>query len=138
MDELKRRAEALDRDVRALNDTTEANTAALGRVHERLDRSDRDRRRFITALIALAMLAAFLGVEAVRLEEAIRGQNQLRGDVLCPLYGLILGGYDPDSRDPDGTKPEARRKYEETFTVIREGYAALGCTNALVPPRTDG
>lgn len=138
MDELKRQVAQLHSDARALNNTTEANTAALNRVHERLDRSDKDRRRFITALIALAMLAAFLGVEAVRLEGAIRGQDQLRADVLCPLYGLILGGYDPDSRDPDGTKPDARRKYEETFVVIREGYAALGCTNALVPPRTDG
>ena len=133
MEELKRRAAQLDHDVRALADTTEANTAALDRVEQRLDRSDSDRRRFITALIALAMLAVFLGVEALRLERSIRDQAELRNRVLCPLYGLILGGYDPQSR----AEGEARRKYEEAFVVIREGYMVLNCTDPLVPPRTD-
>lgn len=133
MEELKRRAAQLDEDVRALADNTEANTEALSRVEKRLDRSDSDRRRFITALIALTMLAAFLGVEALRLERSIRDQAEVRDRVLCPLYGLILGGYDPQSR----AEGAARQKYEETFVVIRESYATLRCNAQLVPPRTN-
>lgn len=134
MDELKRRAAQLDEDVRTLNNTTEANTEALDRIHVRLDRSDKDRRKFITALIALALLAGFLGVETVRLEKAIRDQTEVREEVLCPLYGLILGGYDPDSRSPG----PARQRYEDTFRTIREGYGVLSCSaGLLVPPRTN-
>ena len=132
MDELKRRAAQLDQDVRTLNDTTEANTAALDRVHQRLDRSDKDRRKFVTALIALALLAGFLGVEAMRLEGSIRDQTQVREQVLCPLYSIFLGAYDPQSR-PEG---EARKRYEETYVEIRRGYQVLRCTNPIVPPRT--
>jgi hypothetical protein len=136
VDELKRRAAQLDSDVRDLNNTTEANTAALDRIHERLDRSDKDRRRFITALIALAMLAGFLGVEAVRLEQAIRAQNQLRGEVLCPLYGIFLGAYDPASRD-NNPDPQAREKYEDAYQKIRGGWQVMQCTDPVVPPRSD-
>ena len=132
MDELKRRAAQLDEDVRTLNNTAEANTAALDRVHQRLDRSDKDRRRFVTALIALAMLAGFLGVEAFRLETAIRDQYTIREQVLCPLYGIFLGAYDPNSR-PEGP---ARATYEERYIEIRRGWETLRCTGPIVPPRT--
>lgn len=136
MEELKRRAAQLDEDVRALADTTEANTEALGRVERRLDRSDSDRRRFITAIIALAMLAGFLGVEAIRLEHAIRAQSQLRAEVLCPLYGIFIGSYDPKTRD-NNPDPQAREKYEDAFVKIRHGWQVMGCTDPIVPPRSN-
>lgn len=136
MDELKKRITQLDSDARTLNNTTEANTEALERIHLRLDRSDKDRRRFVTALIVIAMLAGFLGVEAFRLEQAIRGQDQLRANVLCPLYGIFLGSYDPKTRD-NNPDPQARQKYEDAYVKIRAGNAAMECRDPLVPPRSN-
>lgn len=132
MEEINRRADQLDKDVRAIVVATEANTAAMDRLERRLDRADKDRHKFVLALTALAMLIVFLGVETVRLEQSINDQNALRNRVLCPLYGIFLGSYDPQSR-PEG---DARRKYEDAFVVIREGNAEMHCTAPLVPPRT--
>ena len=126
MDELKRRAAALDVDVKAL-------TAAVDRLGDRMDRSDRDRRWFVVAIVAVIAVVALIGYVAVRAERTARAQEQLRSDVLCPLYGLILGGYTPQTRDPG----PARAAYEDTFVVIRDGYRILGCTAPLVPPRSD-
>ena len=136
MDELKRRMAQLDQDAKSLNDTAEANTAALNRVHERLDRSDRDRRRFVTALIVITMLAGFLGIESFRLEQAIRAQDQLRANVLCPLYGIFLGSYNPKTRD-NNPDPAARAKYEDAFAKIRDGWNSMNCSDPIVPPRSD-
>lgn len=136
MDELKRRAAQLDQDVRTLNNTTEANTEALDRIHQRLDRSDKDRRRFVTAIIALAMLAGFLAVEAFRLEQAIRSQDQLRAEVLCPLYGIFIGSYDPESR-ANNADPDAKAKYEDAYAKIRRGWQVMECRDPIVPPRSN-
>lgn len=133
MEDLKRRAEALDDDVKRL-------TAAVDRLDGRMDRSDRDRRWFVTAIVVVAIIVCGVGYVAFRAEQTSRAlaqtareQETIRNDVLCPLYGLILGGYNPESR-PEG---DARRKYEDTFVIIRQSYGVLHCTSPLVPPRAN-
>lgn len=63
-----------------------------------------------------------------------RDQEHTRAEVLCPLFSVFVGSYDPTSRKegPD------REKYEDTFRVIRQGYATLKCRGPIVPPRVDG
>lgn len=58
--------------------------------------------------------------------------DDTRSGVLCPLYSVFLGSYNPSTRAP-GTD---RDTYEATFAVIRDGYKDLGCTTPLVPPAT--
>ena len=140
MEELKRKADVLHQDMQDLRVTVGENTAAEQRLAlsyeqlvTRMNRSDRDRKWVVVAVLILAAMVLAGGWVLYRGEQTAREQQQLRSDVLCPLYGLILGGYDPQTR-PEG---DARQKYEETFVIIRQGYGVLRCTAPLVPPRSD-
>lgn len=127
MEELKRQTRELDNDVKQL-------TAQVQRLNERADKTDRDKRWLIVGLLLVLALVGLIGFVTVRAERTAHEQEQLRSDVLCPLYGLILGSYDPDSRAPGA----ARDKYEQSYKVFRDGYRALHCTpDQIVPPRTD-
>lgn len=50
-------------------------------------------------------------------------QHAINADVLCPLYGLFLDSYRPES--PQAKENIAR--YESAFGVIEQGAVALGC-----------
>lgn len=135
MEELKRQTRLLDDDVRQL-------TEEVHRLNSRQDRTDRDKRWLIVGLLLVVGLVALVAFVAFRAEQTGRearqtadAQTQLRSDVLCPLYGIFLGAYDPASRDksPD---PDARRKYEDAYTKINHGWVVMGCTDPIVPPRT--
>ena len=136
MDELKRRTRLLDEDVKRLTDE-------VHRLNDRADRADRDKRWLIVGLLLVVALVAMVAFVAVRAQQASNAaqrnsdeQGQLRNDVLCPLYSIFLGSYDPKTRDknPD---PAARQKYEDAFVKIREGWNVMGCTDPLVPPRSN-
>lgn len=58
--------------------------------------------------------------------------DDTRSQVLCPLYAVFLGAYNPDSRAPGLD----RQKYEDVFTTIRRSYVYLQCTTPLVPKPT--
>lgn len=121
VDELKRQTAKLDHDV-----------VGLTREIHHLNR----RNRWVTAALyaIAAALIAVVAFVAYRAERTATEQEQLRSDVLCPLYGLILGSYDPDSRAPGA----ARDKYEQSYKVFRDGYRTLRCApEQIVPPRTD-
>jgi 4-amino-4-deoxy-L-arabinose transferase-like glycosyltransferase len=129
MDELKRQTRQLDTDVQQL-------TGEVHRLNDRADRADRDKRWLIVGLLLVVALVALVAYVAVQARKTADEQEQLRNQVLCPLYSVFLGGYDPRTRDknPD---PEARQKYEDAFAKIRNGWEVMGCTDALVPPRSN-
>jgi hypothetical protein len=135
MDELKRRAAQLDSDLKAVDVSTQANTAALQDIREELARNNRSRRWIVASLAALLLLLAGVGFVAFQSAQTARAQAELRSDVLCPLYGIFLGSYDPGSR-PEG---DARRKYDDAYQQIRQGWQIMRCagTAPIVPPRTD-
>ena len=129
MDELKRQTRQLDTDVQQL-------TGEVHRLNDRADRTDRDKKWLVVGLLLVVGLVALLAFVAVRAQQTANEQEQLRNDVLCPLYSVFLGSYDPKTRDknPD---PQAREKYEDAFTKIRRGWEVMGCTDPLVPPRSN-
>jgi hypothetical protein len=129
MDELKRQTRLLDDDVKQL-------TGEVHRLNDRADRNDRDKRWLIVGLLLVVALVALTAFVAVRAQETATEQEQLRNGVLCPLYSVFLGSYDPKTRDknPD---PQARQKYEDAFDKIRDGWDVMGCTDPLVPPRSN-
>jgi hypothetical protein len=129
MDELKRQTRLLDDDVKQL-------TGEVHRLNDRADRNDRDKRWLIVGLLLVVALVALTAFVAVRAQETATEQEQLRNGVLCPLYSVFLGSYDPKTRDknPD---PQARQKYEDAFDKIRHGWDVMGCTDPLVPPRSN-
>jgi hypothetical protein len=97
-------------------------------------------RQAIAAVLAIAVIV-FIGWLAYtqvatneRVRDVIVEQERQRADALCPVFALLLGGYDPSSRAPG----EAQRAYEETFAEYRRLYATNACTTPLVPPRVPG
>lgn len=129
MDELKRQTRMLDDDVKKLTDE-------VHRLNDRADRTDRDKRWLIVGLLLVVGLVALVAFVAVRAQQTSTEQEQLRNGVLCPLYSVFLGSYDPKTRDknPD---PQAREKYEDAFSKIRHGWEVMGCTDPIVPPRSN-
>jgi hypothetical protein len=148
MEELKRRAAQLDADVKDLHESTDKNTAALDRVHERLDRGDRDRKLMVAAMIAAVLVIFGVAFVAVRAEntahetaQIAQEQQIIRNQVLCPILARSVGAYEPDTRqlNPDGSYPgSARDRYVENWKLLKAKYDLLRCTDPLVPPRTTG
>lgn len=68
-----------------------------------------------------------------RLEKIVSQQEVIRNQVLCPLFRVLLGGYQPETRAPG---PD-RDKYETAFAEMRDQYSVLQCVGDLVPPRSD-
>lgn len=103
-------------------------------------RTNRSERVVIGVIIGLALtivLAIALGIAFIQLHSnaatlAATQERELRTrqEALCPLYGLILGSFNPQSR-PEG---EAREKYIKQFEVMRTAYDVLDCAGPLVPP----
>jgi hypothetical protein len=137
VDELKRQTAMLDDDVKQL-------TKAVHRISSRADRADRDKRWLVVGLLLVIGLVGLVGFVAFRAENTARvaaataaAQEQLRAEVLCPLYGIFIGAYDPHSRD-NNPDPDAGRKYEDAYQKIRRGWSVMQCTDPIVPPRTAG
>lgn len=140
MEELKRQTRDLSAQVLQLGDKLDANTLALNQVHSRQDSSERRSR--LLAMIAVALIGGFLLLGWVAYQ-GYRTDQQLGRVVqgsLCPVYALVVGGYEPDSRplNPDGSyEGSNRQKYDVNHQVMKDAYARLECRNAdLVPPRT--
>lgn len=129
MEELKRQTRALDDDVKQL-------TEEVHRLNARQDRTDKVWRWLVASLLLILALVGMIGAVAVNSWKTAQQQEQLRADVLCPLYGIFLGAYDPASRDknPD---PKAREKYEDAYNKIRQGWQVMKCTDPIVPPKTN-
>ncbi|QJY46643.1 hypothetical protein [Pseudonocardia broussonetiae] len=125
MDELKARAKALGDDVEAL-------TESVDRLAERQTKTEQNNRALVVALLLVVALGGFVGYVAFRAERAIDDGIAVRQDVLCPVFDLVVGGYDPESR-PAGP---ARETYIENQRVMREARDSLDCRGDLVPRRT--
>jgi hypothetical protein len=69
----------------------------------------------------------------IKISDLVAEQDRTRAEVLCPLFGIFLGSYDPNSR----TEGPAREAYEQAFTTIRHVHAdVLHCTDPIVPGRS--
>ena len=90
----------------------------------------------VVGLLLVVGLVALLAYVAVGAQRNATDQAQLRNDVLCPLYGIFLGSYNPKTRD-NNPDPAARAKYEDAFVKIRDGWNSMNCSDPIVPPRSD-
>jgi hypothetical protein len=142
MEELKRTTRQLDEDVRALHDSVDQNTLALNQVHRRQDRSERKNRLF--AVLTMALIGGFmlLGWTSWQQHQTAQRLSSVVDKSLCPLYGLIVGSYNPETRqlNADGTfEGSDRQKYIQSYEDPNVGMFAaadaLSCQgNILVPP----
>lgn len=131
-DRLAVQVEQLKVEVRELNDRQDE-------TDRRQDRSDRMSMRTALVLGLVVLLAAVVGlivyqqiVTRSEVSSVVDRETTTRVKVLCPVFALVLGGYDPSTR-PDGP---ARQQYEDNFRVMGRSYDLLACQDPLVPRRT--
>lgn len=122
-----------------LGEKVDSLTYEVSHLNRRQGRTERLSVRTASVLALLIVLAMLVGVLAWQqwvtrdqVAQLVQREVKTRDEALCPLAALLLGTYDPSSR-PEGP---ARDKYEENFRIQRSAYAALNCTNPVVPPRT--
>jgi len=131
--------EALNRlaeQAKLLGDKVNALALAAEQIERRTTRSERVTTGVVVGLlldlvlsIAVAVVLAQLFATNHRLEDAIEREAQTRQEVLCPLYGLIVGAYNPESRPPG----PARDEYLRSTKVILDSYPKLNCANPVTP-----
>lgn len=134
-------------DRRALASTAAALAASVARLRETIDellaRAERSERAITITRLMLAVVVVLIVIVGgilraqfvtnARLEQANAREAQTRQEVLCPMFGLFLGSYAPQSR----AAGHDRDKYEQAFGQVRDLYIKLECTNPVVPPRSD-
>lgn len=84
--------------------------------------------RVLVGIMALVMVGlAALGLQLYGLTQA---QERTTQRALCPVFSLLVGGYNPESRmaGPD------RDAYNLQFSLFRDAYLELQCVGGFVPP----
>jgi len=114
-------------------------TKSIQELLHRTARSEKQTRWQWVVIAAVVLIFAVQGVTTYQQIQTNRTTVQnsqtlasVQGDVLCPLYAVVLGGYNPTTR----TEGRDRDTYQATYAVMRDGFARLGCTTPLVPPPT--
>lgn len=108
---------------------------------EQLDRRTNRSERVVIVGVAILVLVLLLSVGLIvgffqlrftadQVAETQARELLTREETLCPFFSLVLGSYNPNSR----AEGPARQTYIEQFEAMRRGYAALDCTDPLVPP----
>jgi hypothetical protein len=115
-------AELVD-ETRRLRQATEAVVPSV----KREVRRGRVTRILLGVQAAVLIAVVVLGIVLVGV---VHAQDRTTQQALCPVFALLIGGYNPDSR-PAGA---ARDTYNQQFQLFSQAYAALDCNNPIVPP----
>jgi len=101
-----------------------------GGTNRRVKRNE-SKANFLRALLVFDIaMTLFVTLLYWREFQTNRQLDATQSKVLCPLYSIFLGAYNPDTR-PAG---QPRQTYEDDYVIIREGYRILACTTPIVPP----
>lgn len=126
--------------AKALADTVGVLAEAVDNLNRRTNKTERNTILVALGLgvdlvlsIAVAVLVTSQISVAGDLQSAIARETSTRQDALCPLYGLLLGSYNPTSR----AEGAARDQYNKAFQVMQAAYNSLDCATPVVPPRVD-
>jgi hypothetical protein len=134
-DELTARAGEVRDEVAALR-------LEVQQLREIATRATRVSMRAVFAIVVLLVLLGVVATNVWQQHETADRLESLTQRSLCPVYGLVVGGYDPTTRalNPDGSYAGSpRAKYDEGFDVMRAAFGELACTSTdVIPKRTDG
>lgn len=126
MSDLARSADDLRDEVKQLR-------LAVVQLGARTARAEKVSIRAATAAAVLLLLVGLIGWVVWQQRQTADALESLTQRSLCPVFALVVGGYDPSTR-PEGP---AREQYQRTFEVMRQAYGELRCASPLVPPRED-
>lgn len=94
-----------------------------------------------TVLSGQASTNAHLKTATAQIQESLRQnyattqqQAQVRTQVLCPLYGVLIAFADDPARTV-GLTPAEKLRSDKAVAVVQAGYKALGCEPVLTAAR---
>lgn len=125
--------EVTQEDVQALTQATAKLTKTAEKLVPRVEQIERDKKLYLTFFSAVAMLVVVIAYAVFQNYLTNARLTDVVQESLCPVYGLVLGGYNPSTR-PEGP---ARDEYNKTFQAMRDAYIPLECVGGLVPPRIE-
>lgn len=130
----------LTEQAKVLGDRVASLTLAVDQLDRRTVRNERIQMWVVFGLlldlvlsIAVALVVANQFSAAADIKAAVEREATTRNQGVCPVYALLVGGYNPASR-AEGADRDA---YIQTYKTIRDAYTALECKQAPVPPRSD-
>lgn len=123
-------AKALAGEVGDLTEEVGHLANGLDELGQRTSRAERIIAVVVAIGVVVLILSAAVGVILLQLGQAVDRESQTRQAGLCPLYSVIIGAYNPNSR-PEGPQ---RDTYNQWFDTMRAAYASLDCTQPIVPP----
>jgi hypothetical protein len=135
--ELVDEAKSLGGKVDALGEGITQLSVGVDQLAQRTSRAERVVALVVIGMALVLILAVATGWSLLQqstindgLQKAIGRESQTREEGLCPLYSVIIGAYNPNSR-PAGP---ARDTYNQWFDTMRAAYASLDCKQPIVPP----
>lgn len=130
----------LTEQAKRLGDNVEALSLAVDQLDSRTGRTERVTQWVVFGLlldlllsVAVAFVVGNQIAAAADVREAVARESVTREQGVCPIYALLIGTYNPNTRaaGPD------REKYIDTFQTLNEAYHKLECKLPPVPPRSD-
>ncbi len=135
-------ARALTKETTELRETVESLETEYRRLAPTVKQNSRRGRLLVIAVVIsfiLGAAVAWIALDNRRLNAAQSAQAErfehVIQDALCPTYDLSIGGYNPNTRDPD---PEAQAAYRAAIEKMIEYRRVFQCKGELVPPRLPG
>jgi hypothetical protein len=130
---------ALTEAAKMLGEKVSALALAVDQLDRRTNRSERITIAVIFGLALDLVLSVIVALVLIsqsdindRVSAAIAREAQTRQEALCPVYRLVVGAYNPDSRAPG---PD-REAYIADFKIMRDAYDKLDCVGIVVPGPT--
>lgn len=117
---------------RALSAAVNGLTKAVDNLIERATKSEKRTRGIAVAVILDLLFTAAFALLYYNQHRTEVELTDTRSQVLCPLYSVFLGSYNPNTRAPGVD----RQTYEQIFSQFRDSYNHLQCTTPLVPKPT--
>jgi hypothetical protein len=130
----------LTEQAKALTDEVAGLTLAVEHLDRRTNRNEKVQAFVVFGLLLDLVLSVAVGLvvgnqiaAANDVKTAVEREQVTRNQGVCPIYALLLGSYNPNTRieGPD------RDAYIKIFQNIDASYRALECKQAPVPPRAD-
>lgn len=132
--------EPLREQAKVLSDNIGILSLAVTQLDRRTNRTERIQGWVVFGLIldlllsvAVSFVVAAQFSTNATLQGAIDREARTRQEALCPLYSLLVGSYNPNSR----TEGTDRDQYNFVFDQLRSGYESLDCKLQPAPPRSD-
>lgn len=121
---------SLKSSVDELTNKIEATETQIERNESKIETEKGWRKLLLIVLVVQIVFSILLGITAYqgyqsnkRLNTAVRNVGTIQHQALCPLFGIFIGVYDPESQ-PAAQRDDYIRNFQKIFSIVD----VLDCT----------